>query len=325
MSRYILRRLGFLLLTLLLTSLIIFAVTQLLPGDVCRIILGREVGEAALEDCRQQLGLDQPLPLQYLTWLGNFVGGDWGESFSTRSDIRPLVLERLRNSLRLALVTMLLAVPVAIFLGVIAGLNAGKPLDNLISVASLSVVGLPEFVTGIVLIQFFAFTLNDFLEQNLGIRPFHANSSVSPDTTFVEVLPFLVLPALTATLVLLAYIARLTRAGVVEELKRPYVRTATLKGLPRRTVIFKHVLRNALLPTITVIAISFGWLISGLIVIENVYNYPGLGRLLVFAIDRRDLPMLQAVTMTTVLGFTLANLVADLLYAWLNPRIRLGQ
>jgi peptide/nickel transport system permease protein len=133
------------------------------------------------------------------------------------------------------------------------------------------------------------------------------------------------LPALTATLVLLAYIARLTRAGVVEELKRPYVRTATLKGLPRRTVIFKHVLRNALLPTITVIAISFGWLISGLIVIENVYNYPGLGRLLVFAIDRRDLPMLQAVTMITVFGFTLANLVADLLYAWLNPRIRLGE
>lgn len=324
MIRYLLRRLGFLALTLLVTSLIIFAVTQFLPGDVCRIILGREAGEAALDACRLRLGLDQPLPVQYVTWLGNFVQGDWGESYSTGSAIRPLVFERLRNSLRLTLVTMLFAVPVAIVLGVIAGLNAGKPLDNLISVASLSVVGLPEFVTGIVLIQLFAFTINDFLESNFGIRPFQANSSVSPDASFVDVFPYLVLPALTATLVLLAYIARLTRAGVVEELKRPYVRTATLKGLPRRTVIFKHVLRNALLPTITVIAISFGWLISGLIVIENVYNYPGLGRLLVFAIDRRDLPMLQAVTMITVLGFTLANLVADLLYAWLNPRIRLG-
>jgi peptide/nickel transport system permease protein len=133
----------------------------------------------------------------------------------------------------------------------------------------------------------------------------------------------LILPALTATLVLLAYIARLTRAGVIEELKRPYVRTAVLKGLPQRTVIFKHVLRNALLPTITVVAISVGWLISGLIVIENVYNYPGLGRLLVFAIDRRDLPVLQAVTMVTVIAFALANLAADLLYAGLNPRIRL--
>jgi peptide/nickel transport system permease protein len=212
-----------------------------------------------------------------------------------------------------------------VILGVIAGLNANKPLDNLISVASLSVVGLPEFVTGLVLIQLFAFTLNDYLEANFGIRPFRANSSIEPGTSFIDSLPQLILPALTATLVLLAYIARLTRAGVVEELKQSYVRTATLKGLPRRVVIFRHVLRNALLPTITVIAISFGWLISGLIVIENVFNYPGLGRLLVFAIDRRDLPLLQAVTMVTVLGFALANLVADLLYAWLNPRIRLGE
>lgn len=323
MLRFILRRMGFLVLTLLLTSLIIFAVTQFLPGDVCRIILGREAGEAALEGCRERLGLDRPPLMQYLNWLGDFVQGDWGESYSTQTDIRPLVLERLRNSLRLALVTMLFAVPVAVFLGVIAGLNAEKPLDNVISISSLAVVGLPEFVTGIILIQLFAFSINGFLDQNFGIRPFHANSSVPPDATFVEVLPYLVLPALTATLVLLAYIARLTRAGVVQELKRPYVRTATLKGLPRRTVIVKHVLRNALLPTITVIAISFGWLISGLIVIENVYNYPGLGRLLVFAIDRRDLPLLQAVTMITVLGFVVANLAADLLYAWLNPRIRL--
>lgn len=324
MIRFILRRLGFLLLTLLLTSLIIFVVTQFLPGDVCRVILGREAGEGALRECRLNLGLDQPAPLQYLNWFGDFVQGDWGQSYSTQSDIRPLVFERLRNSLRLALVTMLIAVPLALFLGVVAGLNAEKPVDNIISVASLSVVGLPEFVTGLVLIQLFAFTFNDVLERTLGVRPFHANSSVAPEATFVEVLPYLLLPALTATLVLLAYIARLTRAGVVEELKQPYVRTATLKGLPRRTVIFKHVLRNALLPTITVIAISFGWLISGLIVIENVYNYPGLGRLLLFAIDRRDLPMLQAITMITVVGFALANLTADLLYAWLNPRIRLN-
>ena len=122
---------------------------------------------------------------------------------------------------------------------------------------------------------------------------------------------------------LLAYVSRLTRAGVIEELKQEYVRTATLKGLPRRTVVWRHVLRNALLPTITVVAISFGWLISGLIVIENVFNYPGLGRLLTFAIDRRDLPMLQAITLVTVLIFALSNLVADLLYAYLNPRIRL--
>lgn len=325
MARYITRRLGFLLLTLLVTSLIIFAITQFLPGDVCRNVLGREAGEAALEKCRAERGLDQPIPIQYLTWLVNFVTGDWGESFSTQTEIRPLVFERLRNSLRLAIVAMLIAVPVALLLGIVAGLNEDKLADNVISVGSLSVVGLPEFVTGLVIIQLFAFAINDWLDESFGLRPFLANSSVPPDATFAEALPALILPALTATLVLLAYIARLTRAGVLEELKRPYVRTATLKGLPKRTIVGKHVLRNALLPTITVIAISLGWLISGLIVIENVFNYPGLGRMMVFAIDRRDLPLMQALVMVTVLAFALANLAADLLYAWLNPRIRLGR
>jgi peptide/nickel transport system permease protein len=325
MARYVTRRLGFLLLTLVVTSLLIFIITQYLPGDVCKNVLGREAAETALDNCRQELGLDDPVPIQYLNWLFNFVTGDWGESFSTGAPIRPLVMERLGNSLRLAAVAMLFAVPLAIFLGIIAGLNADKWLDNGISIGSLAVVGLPEFVTGLVLIQLFAFTINDWLEDAFGIRPFLANSSIPPDASFAEAFPSLILPALTATLVLLAYIARLTRAGVLEELKRPYVRTATLKGLPRVTVVGKHVLRNALLPTITVIAISLGWLISGLIVIENVFNYPGLGRMMLFAIDRRDLPLMQALTLVTVLVFALANLGADLLNAWLNPRIRLGK
>ena len=313
MGRYILRRIGFLALTFILTSLIIFTVTQFLPGDVARVILGREAGEAQVQALREELGLNDPLPVQYVRWLGDFVTGDWGQSFSTRSEIRPLVLGRLRNSLMLAFITIVISVPLAVFLGVIAGLNENKASDNIISVSSLSVVGLPEFVTGLVLIQIFSFKL----------RLLPANSSIKPGASFMESLPMLILPALTATFVLLAYITRLTRAGVVEELKADYTRTAILKGMSRRTVVVKHVLRNALLPTITVIAISFGWLISGLIVIENVFNYPGLGRLMVFAIDRRDLPLLQAVTLVTVLGFAIANLIADLLYAYLNPRIRL--
>ncbi len=314
MARYLLRRLGFLALTLLLTSLIVFVITQLLPGDVARVVLGREAGEAALEAYREQYGLNDPLPQQYGRWLVNFMTGDWGDSLATRTPIRSVVLQRLRNSLMLTLITLAIAVPLAVILGIVAGLNQDRAADNLISIASLSVVGLPEFVTGLILIELFARWL----------KLFPANSSIRVDATLAQALPMLVLPALTATLVLLAYIARLTRAGVVEELRRAYVRTAVLKGLPWRTVIVRHVLRNALLPTITVIAISFGWLISGLIVIENVFNYPGLGRLLVFAIDRRDLPLMQAVTMVTVLGFALANLAADLLYAYLNPRIRLS-
>ncbi len=313
MSRYIARRIVFLGLTILVTSLIIFIVTQLLPGDVARVVLGREAGEAALAAFREENGLNDPLPIQYTRWLGNFVVGDWGTSLSTRSEVFPVVTERLGNSLLLTFLTMLIAVPLALALGIIAGLNEDGVTDNAISIGSLALVGLPEFVTGLVLIQIFS--------RWLGWLP--ANSSIESDLTFMEKLPMLVLPAFTATLVLLAYIVRLTRAGVVEELKRPYVRTAMLKGLPYRVVIIKHVLRNALLPTITVIAISFGWLISGLIVIENVFNYPGLGRLLVFAIDRQDLPLVQAVAMVTVIGFAVANLAADLIYAWLNPRIRL--
>ncbi len=319
MSSYILRRLGFLLLTVLLTSVVIFLVTQWLPGDVCRVILGREAGEQALEACRAELRLGDPLVVRYLRWLAGFVQGDWGKSFSTGTAILPTVAQRVRNSLMLAGVTLAISVPLGVGLGIVAGLQENKLADHVVSLLSLSVVGLPEFVTGIVLIQFFSFEL-----RRRGLPFLPANSSIRPGTGFWEALPMLVLPALTATLVLLAYIARLTRAGVIEELNQPYVRTAVLKGLPRRSVIFKHVLRNALLPTITVIAISIGWLISGLVVIENVYNYPGLGRLLVFAIDRRDLPLIQAVTMVTVLGLASANLVADLLYAYLNPRIRLG-
>ena len=314
MTRYLARRLGFLLLTLLLTSVVIFAITQLLPGDVARVILGREASESALRALRTQLGLDRPAPVQYLAWLTNFVRGDWGLSFSTGVPIRAIVLERLGNSLMLAGVTLVLAVPVAIALGVVAALRAGTWLDGVISIGSLAVVGLPEFVTGLVLIEVFAF--------RLGWLP--ANASIAPEAGFLEALPMLILPALTATLVLLAYIARLTRASVIEELRRPYVRTAILKGLSRPAVIVNHVLRNALLPTITVVAISIGWLISGLIVVENVFNYPGLGRLLTFAIDRRDVPLLQAISLVAVLGFALANLLADLAYAFLNPRIRLA-
>jgi peptide/nickel transport system permease protein len=314
MARYITRRIVFLLVTLLLTSIIVFTVTQYLPGDVARIVLGREAGEEQLNAYREEFGLNDPLPVQYVNWLTDFVQGNWGISYSTRTEIFPLVVERLRNSLMLAALTMFIGVPLAVLLGVVAGLKEESRWDNLISIGSLSVVGLPEFVTGIILIEIFS--------RKLGWFP--ANSSIEPGSTFLEALPMLVLPAMAATLVLLAYIVRLTRAGVVEEFQRPYVRTAELKGVSNRAVVFKHVLRNALMPTITIIAISFGWLISGLIIIENVFNYPGVGRLMIFAIDRRDLPLLQALTMVTVLGFALANLLADILYAYLDPRIRLS-
>ncbi len=314
MIRYLSRRLILLSGTLLISSLIIFLICRLLPGDVARVLLGREAGEAALAALRAELGLDRPLPIQYLDWLVGFVSGDWGIAYSTRQPIRPMVLERLTNSLLLAGATLMLSLPLGIALGVWAGWRAGKLDDTLINVSTLAVTGLPEFVTGLLLIDLFAFRL----------RWLPANSSIRPDTPFFEILPQLLLPAITATLVLLAYIARLTRAGVISELEQEYTRTALLKGLSPLTMLRRHVLRNALLPTITVVAISLGWLISGLIVVENVYNYPGIGRLLTFAIDRRDLLLLQAIAMVTVVIFAVANLLADLMYALLDPRIRLG-
>ena len=319
MLKFIIRRIGLLLLTIFIASLLIFIIAQVIPGDICRVILGREAGEEALKTCRIELGFitnsGEPISSinRYVHWVSNFAKGNWGISFATGENINSWVLGRLNNSLMLAGVVLIISIPLAVLLGILAGLNEGKWIDAVISIGSLSVVGLPEFVTGILLINLVAF--------HSKIIP--ATSSIPIGTPFLAALPSLILPAITASLVLVAYIARLTRAGIIQELKQNYVRTADLKGIRRSTVLFKHVLRNSLMPTITVIGISIGWLISGLVVVENVFNYPGLGRLMIFAIDRRDLPTLQACVMVSVLVFSLANLFADLIYALLDPRIKL--
>lgn len=324
MARYLLRRLAFFVFTLLLTSVLIFVLTRVLPGDVARVLLGREASESEIAEVRAELGLDQPIVMQYVDWAGDFASGDLGSTFSRpRQPIGPLLMTRLANSGRLALLTLIIAVPLSIALGVVAGLTEGEAPDGVISILSLSVASLPEFVTGLFLINVVALNWGDRLRGVFGWW-FPASSSIPPDASFAEALPALWLPAITATLVLMAYIVRLTRAGVIEELKRDYVTTAVLKGLPRRAVVVKHVLRNALIPTVTVIATSTGWLLSGLIVIETVYSYPGIGRLLIFGINNRDLPLIQAVVMATVVVILVANFAADLLYAALNPRISLN-
>ena len=324
MARFLARRMLFFVFTLVLTSVLVFVLTRVLPGDVARVILGREASEEAVAAKRAELGLDEPLIVQYITWATDFVQGDWGTSFSgAQEDIRTIVGQRMVHSGWLALLTLLLAVPLSVTLGVIAGLTEGRWPDNVISVLSLSVVSLPEFVTGLFLINTVALKWADNpIADRVGWFP--SSSFIRPETSFSEALPALWLPAVAATLVLMAYVVRLVRAGVIEELKREYVRTAVLKGLPYRTVIVKHVLRNALIPTITVIATSTGWLLSGMVVIETVFSYPGLGSLLVnTAINNRDLLLIQAIVMVTVAAILVANFIADLLYAVLNPRIRI--
>jgi peptide/nickel transport system permease protein len=312
MSKFILRRLGFMVLTVLLASIVIFWATTVLPGDVASQTLGRFATEQAKTELRHKLGLDKPVTVQYTTWLGNYVRGDWGDSPSMAAAVRPVVFERLRNSLMLALVAFAMYVPLGIFLGLIAALRKNTWADNLISVGSLAFIGLPEFVSGTFLIAVFAIELHWFPSQ----------SSIDPHSTFITALPYLILPGITVALTSLAYVVRMTRSSTVDVLQMDYVRTANLKGLPPRKVLFTHVLRNSLLPTVTVVAIGIGWLIGGLIITESLFDYPGIGRLLLFAIERRDLVLIQATALLIVLIYVVANLAADILYAVLNPRIR---
>ncbi len=316
MLHFLRRRFLFFFFTYLISSLTIFFLLRVLPGDPARVIAGgREATEEQVAEIREKLGLNAALPEQYLTWLGDFIGGDWGETIAFRgADNRDLILERTRNSARLAAVALLLSLPVSLALGIIAGLSENKLPDVIISLLTLSVVSLPEFVTGLFLINIVA----------LRWGWFRASSAVPATASFGEMLPALWLPAFAATLTMLAYISRLTRAGVIEELKRDYVRTAALKGIAWRTVVWRHVLRNALLPTITVIAISISWLVSGMVVIEFVFGFPGLGSLLIAAIERRDLLLVQAIVMVTVTIILFSNLFADLAYALLNPRVELS-
>jgi len=315
MAGYLLKRLGFIVLTMFLASIIIFSVTQFLPGDVAQLILGQFATETAIANLREELGLNQPLHTQYLNWAGNFVRGDWGNSLVSRVPIRPMVMERLGNSAMLAGLALLIYVPLGILFGVIAAMKRDKWPDQIITGVSMAFVGLPEFVSGLLLIAFLA----------IGLQWFPANSSINPDSTFIEALPFLILPAITVSLTGLGYITRMTRSGTIDVLRTDYVRAADLKGLPGWQVLTRHILRNSLLPTVTVVAMGIGWLLGGLIVTEAVYGYPGLGRLLVYGIQRQDLPLIQAGSMIIVAIYSFSNLAADVLYSLLNPRIRVGK
>lgn len=326
MWRFVRRRAVFFIFTFLLTSIMVFLLMRVLPGDTARVIAGgREASDEQIAEIRAELGLDRPLVEQYVTWIGDFSLGNWGQSTALRGENNfDLVMGRTRNSARLAGIALLLSIPISLGLGIIAGLTEDKLPDIIISILTLSVVSLPEFVTGLFLINIVALRwAENPLADALGWW-FPSSSAVPVDAPFHEVLPFLWLPAIAAMLVLLAYVTRLVRAGVIEEMQRDYVRTAFMKGLSYREVVIRHVLRNALLPTITVIAISTTWLISGLVVIEFVFGYPGLGSLLITAIERRDLLLVQSIVMVTVTIILVMNLLADMGYAILNPRIQLN-
>jgi peptide/nickel transport system permease protein len=313
MGLYILKRLGLAVITLILVSIIIFAAAEVLPGDLGRSILGPFASRQQVEALNKSYGLNDPLPVRYVRWAGHYIQGDWGESPTQKTAVRPLVLDRLKNSLILGAFAFVLIVPFSIALGVLAALRYGKALDRVISVSGLSFIALPEFVVGVVVIVVFAVQLGWF-----------PVSSQVPGTNPVDIFRQLLLPAIPLMFVLFGYISRMARAGTIDALASNYVRTAVLKGLPTRYVVVRHVLRNSLLPTITVATVQVGYLVGGLLFIETLFQYPGIGQLMLNSAVNHDLPTLEASVLLIALIYSIANLVGDLVVAMLNTRVSLA-
>lgn len=314
MAVYILKRVGLALITLWILSMIVFWVGQQLPGDPGRTILGNLATPAGVAALDHKLGVDRSIVTQYKDWVTNLAHGDMGTSYSYQAPIRPFITTALVNSLKLALVAFLMCVPLAIAAGVIAALKSGQWIDRSISVFGLSLLGLPEFVSGVFLIMIFGIWLNVL---PVGATP---PAGAGPFTQVYH----LILPAIAIACVLFGYIMRMARAGTIEALNSDYTRTAVLKGLPTRTVVWRHVLRNALLPTITVVATQVGYLIGGLLVVEYLFHYNGIGSLTFKAAQAKDFPLLEATVLTIGVVYLVATLIADIAYTLLNPRLRIG-
>jgi peptide/nickel transport system permease protein len=314
MTRFILKRIGLGLITLWLLSVLVFFMANVLPGNVARRVLGPFASPEAVAQLNHQLGTDKPLITQYLNQMKGYLQGDMGTSVSTRQPISDVLWPALGHSAKLALLAFIIVVPLSIFGGVVAALHEGSVRDRIITVGGLSATAVPDFVWAVVLLIVFSL--------GLGIFP---STAAWPDGSgiFTQI-HYLLLPSICLVFVLFGYIARMARAGSIEALDADYTRTAVIKGLPQRTVLRRHVLRNSLLPTIAVIATQVGYLMGGLVVIELIFNYQGIGQMIFRAATQKDFPALEAAVLVVGVVFLLSTLVADILYSVLNPRVRLG-
>ena len=314
--KLILIRIGLGILTLFLVSVVVFVATQALPGDTARAILGREAANTArYEALREQLGLNKPVAEQYLGWLGGVVTGDLGNSLAQDEPVTSLIGRRVINSFILVFIAALLSIPISLFLGSLTALRRDTKFDTTVTIGSLSLAALPEFVIGIILLVLFA-------TQVFKVMP--ATSHVDPDVPIVQQLDLFILPALTLTLAVAPYITRILRASTIEVLESEYVMMARLKGLPERLVLNRHAVPNALAPALQVTALNLAWLAGGVVVVEAVFNFNGIGSLLVDSVKNRDMPMVQAIVLIIAAVYVIANLTADILTILVSPRLRTG-
>ncbi len=305
------QRLALGLLTLFAVSLIIFLGVELLPGDITQAILGQGATPETVAAFRRELKLDLPPHERYIAWLGGIVQGDLGQSLANKREITELMGVRLQNTLFLAFIAAVISIPLALGLGILAALYRNSLYDRAVNVFTLSSISFPEFFVAYILILVFA--------VHLGWFP--SISNIGHELGFWERVYRTIMPALTLTLVVVAHMMRMTRAAIINLLASPYIEMATLKGLPRSRIIVRHALPNALAPIINVVVINLAYLIVGVVIVEVVFVYPGLGQLLIDAVRTRDIPVVQATGLVFAAAYILLNLSADVLSIMTNPRL----
>jgi peptide/nickel transport system permease protein len=310
--RLILQRIGLGVLTLLAISVLIFLSAEILPGDVAQTILGQSATPENLANLREQLGLNKPPLQRYLNWLGGVLHGDMGTALTNKQPVAKLIGSRFGNTVFLAVVSALIAVPISILLGLLAVRFRDSWIDKTISAATLTTISLPEFFVGYVLILFLAIKLQWF--SNL--------STLTPSMALAERLNAIILPCATLTLVVLAHMMRMTRAAIIGVMSSPYIEMAQLKGVSPLKIVFRHALPNALSPIINVVVVNLAYLIVGVVVVEVIFVYPGMGQLFVDNVAKRDLPVVQACGLIFATVFIGLNMFADILSIISNPKLR---
>jgi peptide/nickel transport system permease protein len=311
---FLVQRAAISVVTLFVISMIVFTGVRMIPGDPARVMAGNEADEAGLEEVRQKYGLNDPIPFQYLRWVGLALRGDLGESIRTRESVVKTVATKLPITIELAFLSLLVAIGIAIPAGVLAAVRRNTVWDILTSGASLGGVSIPNFWLGIMLILFFS--------VRLGWLP--ASGFVPLWVSPLENLQRMIMPAFVLGTALAAILTRQTRNSMIEVMSADYIRTAYSKGLRGRVVVFRHAIRNSLIPVVTILGLQMGALMSGAVVTEQIFVVPGFGRLIVEAVFTRDYPLVQGVVLLTASSYVLINLLVDVSYSLLDPRIRVG-